>query len=184
MGKGAVVLVVGPSGAGKDSLLRGARAALAHDQRFVFPRRVVTRVAVAELEDHDTMSPDAFATARERGAFALDWQAHGLSYGIPVAIDAEIGAGRICVVNASRRVIAPAIARYARCQVMMVTARPDILASRLASRGRETAEDIARRLAREAPLPAGAEIVTIDNSGTLAEGVEAFTLALLRVAPD
>ena len=77
---GRLVLVVGPSGAGKDTLIAAGRAALGEDPRFVFPRRVVTRPAVAALEDHESVSPEAFAAARQAGAFALDWEAHGLCY--------------------------------------------------------------------------------------------------------
>ena len=46
-GAGRLVLVVGPSGAGKDSVLRHAGERLAGASRFVFPRRVV--IAAAEL---------------------------------------------------------------------------------------------------------------------------------------
>ncbi|MGA7013248.1 MAG: phosphonate metabolism protein/1,5-bisphosphokinase (PRPP-forming) PhnN, partial [Pseudolabrys sp.] len=53
IGPGRLVLVVGPSGAGKDTVITGAKAACAADSTFVFPRRVVTRPA-SDAEDHDT----------------------------------------------------------------------------------------------------------------------------------
>ena len=61
VGPGRLVLVVGPSGAGKDTLLDLARAMLRNDASVVFSRRVVTRAAAGE--PHDTMDPDAFERA-------------------------------------------------------------------------------------------------------------------------
>jgi phosphonate metabolism protein PhnN/1,5-bisphosphokinase (PRPP-forming) len=182
---GALVLVVGPSGAGKDTLIGAARAALADDARFSFPRRVVTRAAMVELEDHDSIDPDEFARQKLRGAYALDWQAHGLSYGIPAAIDAAMVAGRVIVVNTSRKVVERALEKYPNCHVMLVTARADVRADRLGARGRESEGDITARLAREgAPVPDGIEPVVIDNSGALAEGVRRFVDALRQIASE
>ena len=183
MRQGALVLVVGPSGAGKDTLIAAAKAALAGDARFVFPRRVVTRTAMAELEDHDTVEPHEFQRLKLTGAYALDWEAHGLSYGVPAAIDAALAAGQVVVVNTSRRVIERAMEKYPRCFVLVVTARPEIRAARLAGRGRETAADVAARLAREgAPVPAGIAAQEIDNSGALADGIAGFVSALNSIA--
>ena len=180
---GALALVVGPSGAGKDTLLAAAKATLAGDPRFVFPRRVVTREAMAELEDHDTVDRNSFNLEKLRGAFALDWEAHGLCYGIPAAIEAAMAEGRVVVVNTSRKIIELALEKYPRCFVLLVTATPEVRAIRLSGRGRETAQEVAARLAREgAPIPSGVEAVTIDNSGTLPEGIANFVNALTRIA--
>ena len=183
MSEGALVLVVGPSGAGKDTLIGAAKAALGDDQRFSFPRRVVTRQAMVELEDHDSVDAVEFERQKLRGAYALDWEAHGLCYGVPAAIDAAIVAGRVVVVNTSRKVIERAVEKYPACHVLVVTADPDVRARRLAGRGRESAEDVAARLAREgAPVPAGVEAVTVDNSGSLDDGVARFVGALKAIA--
>ncbi len=182
---GALVPVVGPSGAGKDTLIGAAQKALRGDERFVFPRRIVTRDAVAELEDHDSLDREAFALARGRGAFALDWEAHGLCYGLPGEIDANIAGGRIVVANLSRRVLADALAKYRRTRVVLVTASVEVRAQRLAGRGRESAEDIAARLSREgAPVPAGLSPIDIDNSGALEAGIAAFAEVLARIAAE
>jgi phosphonate metabolism protein PhnN/1,5-bisphosphokinase (PRPP-forming) len=183
MANGALVLVVGPSGAGKDTLIGAAKAELGDDQRFSFPRRVVTRQAMVALEDHDSIDASEFSRQKLRGAYALDWEAHGLCYGIPAAIDGAMVAGRIVVVNTSRRVIERAIEKYPSCHVMLVTAAPDVRAARLSGRGRESADDVAARLAREgAPVPEGIEPVVIDNSGSLDEGVGKFVEALKSIA--
>ncbi len=51
IGPGRLVLVVGPSGAGKDTLIGLAQAACAEDGTIVFPRRVVTREASASEDN-------------------------------------------------------------------------------------------------------------------------------------
>lgn len=173
-----LVLVVGPSGAGKDTLINGARDALAGDARFVFPRRVVTREAVAALEDHDSVTPTEFALQEANGAYALSWEAHGLRYGLPAHIVSDIAAGRVVVMNSSRAMVAAARAKFPGTVAVLIEATPVVRAKRLAGRGRESAGEIEARLAREVgdPLP---DAVRVDNSGALAEGLNRF-LAVLR----
>jgi ribose 1,5-bisphosphokinase len=180
---GRLVLVVGPSGAGKDTLIAAGKAALADDPRFVFPRRVVTRPAMAALEDHDSVSPEAFETAKAAGAFALDWEAHGLRYGLPARLVEDIAAGRVVVFNGSRAMVEAAQAKFPDTRVLLIEATPEVRAGRLAGRGRESAAEVAARLAREVPeIPAGA--LRIDNSGALAEGIARFVAALRGLAPN
>ncbi|MCQ4160240.1 phosphonate metabolism protein/1,5-bisphosphokinase (PRPP-forming) PhnN [Roseomonas sp. GC11] len=179
---GRLVTVVGASGAGKDTLMGAARAALAGDARFVFARRVITRPAETNLhpgiEEHIPMTEAEFAAARESGAFALHWPAHGLHYGIPRGIEADLAAGRVVVANLSRAVLAEAAARYP-LRVLLVTAPREVLAARLAARGRESVAEIALRLSREAPLPEGLDVVEVANDSTAEEGA-ARLLAALR----
>ena len=145
IGPGRLVLVVGPSGAGKDTLLNLARAACAGDSGVVFPRRVVTREA-SEAEDNEQVSADAFHDALARGEFAMHWEAHGHCYGVPRAIDDDIRAARTVVVNVSRTVLSQMRRAYADVLVVLVTAPPDVLAERLAMRARGSDGPIAQRL--------------------------------------
>lgn len=167
-----VIGVVGASGVGKDTLMQAAADAC---PGIALLRRVITRPAQAGGEDFEGVTPDEFAARRAAGAFALDWQAHGLSYGIPRRLpDAPV-----VLVNLSRRVLNQAAAAFPGLRVVHVTAPPAVLAQRLAARGREDAGAIAARLSREAPLaPCGADIVTIDNSGPLPDGAAAFLAAI------
>jgi ribose 1,5-bisphosphokinase len=151
LGPGRLVLVVGPSGAGKDTLLKGARAACAYDPAVVFPRRVVTRTK-SDAEDHDSMDAAAFARAAGEGAFALWWQAHGHSYGIPSTVDQDIRAGRTVVCNVSRTVVDTARQRYGFVTVIEITAPAPVLLSRLASRQRTSDGDVAQRLERSSQV--------------------------------
>jgi len=162
IGPGRLVLVVGPSGAGKDTLLNLARAVCGGDSAVVFPRRVVTREA-SEAEDNEQVSADAFHDALARGEFAMHWEAHGHCYGVPRAIDDDIRAGRTVVVNGSRTLIAEMRRAYADAVVVLVTAPPDVLAERLAMRARGSDGPIEQRL-RRAVDDAVAD-VTIVNVG-------------------
>lgn len=159
--------------------MAAARAAHRGDPDMIFARRVVTRPALAGAEDHDTLEPAAFAAAEAAGAFALVWRAHGLAYGIPGAIRDALAAGRTVLVNVSRRVVAEAEDLGAPVAVLNVTAAPEILAERIARRGRESAAEIAARLKREAPIAARtARVIEVRNDGTLAAGEAAFLAAL------
>jgi ribose 1,5-bisphosphokinase len=179
IGPGRLVLVVGPSGAGKDTLIDLARTALQDDPTVVFPRRVVTRAASA-AEAHDSMSADAFERAARAGAFALTWDAHGLRYGIPAGIDADIRAGRTVVCNVSRAIIDTARRRYAAVVVALVTAPPELLAARLQARGRDG--DIAQRLARGDAFGDLKADCVIANTGAPADGAAALMAAVARTA--
>jgi ribose 1,5-bisphosphokinase len=148
IGPGKLVLVVGPSGAGKDTLLGLARAACADDSTIVFVRRVVTREA-SSAEDNEQISVDAFREACARGAFAIHWEAHGHSYGLPRSIEDDIRAGRTVVANVSRTVIPALRHAYANVVVVSVTAPADVLAARLAMRKRGSDGNVTERLARK-----------------------------------
>jgi phosphonate metabolism protein PhnN/1,5-bisphosphokinase (PRPP-forming) len=176
---GTLFLVVGPSGAGKDSLIDGARGRLAGDPDFVFARRVITRPVEAGGEAHQAVSDEAFRAMERAGAFALSWHAHRLGYGLPRAIEADLHAGHNVVANVSRTVIEAARHRFPNVRVIHVTAPAEVLAARLAARGRESAADIEERLARsDTDQPEGPDVVTVANDAGLDAGIEAFTRAL------
>jgi phosphonate metabolism protein PhnN/1,5-bisphosphokinase (PRPP-forming) len=176
-----LIAVVGPSGAGKDTLMAGARAALAQDARFRFVRRAITRPAEAGGEDHEALSEADFAARRAAGGFALSWEAHGLHYGIPRDIEEDIAARRVVIANLSRAVLPEAGARY-RLRVLNITAPMEVLAARLAARGRESPADIAARLARDVVLPDGLDVESVMNDADVAEGVARVLAALNRAA--
>jgi ribose 1,5-bisphosphokinase len=165
-----LVLVVGPSGAGKDTLLNAARESFRRDARVGFARRVITRPVDPGGEDHEPVTETEFA-ARE---FALSWAAHGLRYGIVTVDNAPV-----VVANVSRGVIAEAATRWP-VRVVEVTAPAEVLAERLRARGRESADDVARRLNRGMAIPDGVPVETVWNDGTPKEGVDRF-VAVLRL---
>lgn len=175
---GGFVLVVGPSGAGKDTLIALAQARLSGDPRFVFPRRLVTRPP-SEHEDNIEISARDFELAEKAGAFALCWRAHDLGYAIPGETAQLAKTGHLVVCNVSRRVISEARQRLARVSVVAVTASPEVLAQRLAARARTEDGDLAIRLSRHAPTEADC---TIHNETDRAIAADALVAHLLNRA--
>ncbi|MGE3925293.1 MAG: phosphonate metabolism protein/1,5-bisphosphokinase (PRPP-forming) PhnN [Lautropia sp.] len=173
MRPGIFFLVVGPSGAGKDTLIDGARAVLAGDGRHVFATRVITRPADAGGERHDALDAAAFAAAERAGAFLISWSAHGLYYGLPAALRDELAAGRHVIANGSRTVIAELAARVPRLVVIAISADHATLGARIAGRAREAGSAVAARLARQVDdaLPAGVERLVVANDGSIDDGV-------------
>jgi ribose 1,5-bisphosphokinase len=166
VGPGRLILVVGPSGAGKDTLLGLARAACADDGNVVFPRRVITREASAS-EENEEVSVGTFQAALTRGEYAMHWEAHGHCYALPRAIDDDIRAGRTIVVNVSRTVIGAMRRAYADVVVVSITAPPNVLADRIAMRARSSDGGIENRLRRTVEDDASAAPdVTIVNIST------------------
>jgi ribose 1,5-bisphosphokinase len=166
---GLLVAIVGPSGSGKDTVIRLLCERMKGDGNVMFVRRVVTRAADASLEDHDVMAREEFRIALARGRFAAHWHAHGLDYAIPVEALDHVRAGGLAIVNGSRAALGEIASAFGRVLAIELTVPRGILAQRLATRGRESVEQIEERLARGeeaqiAPAP-GLEIVRIDNSG-------------------
>lgn len=178
---GRLVLVVGPSGVGKDSILDGARSRLAGRRDIVFPRRFVTRAPGLGGEDYIPVSETDFAAMVARDEFALHWPAHGLQYGIPATIAGDLAAGRQVVINVSRTVIDQARRAYPGLLVIVITATPAILRQRLEARGRESQAEIEERLRRAAAFAvSGNDVAVLANDVALADSVARFVGLLDR----
>lgn len=174
-----MVLVVGPSGAGKDTLMAALKDRLAGRADVTFARRAITRDADADTEDHDTLSRAEFDRLTESGQVALAWEAHGLGYVIPVSYDRTIRAGGTVIANGSRRVLKRAEEKYREAVVLLITAPVEILAERLAARGRESRQDIEKRLKRADLEPENvANLIRIENTGTVDGAVSEMITAL------
>lgn len=174
IGGGRLLLVVGPSGAGKDRLISAAKAQLASRHDIYFSRREITRPATAGSEDHIAVSETDFTDRQAEGRYFLSWRAHGLGYGIPSEVAARLLAGIDVVANVSRSVIKQAAERYPRTEVVLISASRDVLAARLCVRGREAAQDIERRLDQaDKPLPHPADWAIL-NDGSFEAALQDF----------
>lgn len=183
IGSGVVVAVVGPSGAGKDSVMNHARERLGSlVSEVTFIRRIITRPPNEDMEDHDSVDDLSFERMIADHAFAVHWSANGLHYGLPVSMDRMVRAGGVVVANVSRAVIPALRGRYAHILPVIITAPSHVLAERLVARGRENCEEIISRLGRADAQELAVEgAVTISNDSDLANASEKF-LAVLRKA--
>jgi ribose 1,5-bisphosphokinase len=173
---GQLFVVVGPSGAGKDTLIAGAMTA---NPALHWARRVITRPEAAGGEPFEGVSKSQFDQRLARGDFALHWQAHGLHYGVPLAELAPLQDGRSVVLNGSRRALAQAVAAYPDVIVLHITVPLPLLAQRLAARGRESLAEITDRLARaDTALPQGLRSVEIANDTSPEAGMARLSQAL------
>ena len=170
---GSLILVVGPSGVGKDSIINGAKRKFEHSSDFYFPRRYITRAHSAGGENHIEVSLDAFSEMRDTHQFCLHWQAHGLHYGLPVDITRRISEGQTVIVNGSRSVLETARQQFEQLHIAHVIASEENLRKRLTERGRENAEDIERRIKRSTDFKlAGDNVTVINNSGSLDQAID------------
>lgn len=179
---GRLIYLMGPSGSGKDSLIDHARPALLA-LGVPVARRVITRSAEAVGEEARSVSPQQFDALRAQGAFALDWQANGLCYGIPMEIDGWLESGRSVLVNGSRAHLQMARVKYPDLLPIMLTVSTDVLRQRLQRRARETRDEIEQRLARNRLVPGslGEDVRQLDNSTTLDDAARRL-LEILRDA--
>ena len=95
----------------------------------------------------------------------MHWEAHGHCYALPKTIDEDIRAGRTVVANISRTVIEAVRSFYADVTVVLISAPPEVLAQRLAARGRSSDGRVEDRLVRTVVYAKALPDVTISNVG-------------------
>lgn len=177
---GSWVIVCGPSGAGKDSVLAWAREALAPHPAICFAQRLVTR-AQQQGSEHEEISPQGMRELQRRGELAWWWEAHGHVYGVRAAYAARVREGDVVVVNGSREHARGLAGRHdVRC--LLLTAAPAVLQQRLRRRGREEEEAIASRMTRNAAQPAAFADRVIVNEDSLEQAGRALRDYLLELA--
>lgn len=177
-----LVYLMGASGSGKDTLLNLVRARLDGSDRIVIAQRVITRPGSAH-EASLEVTEAQFELMNRAGGFAMQWRSHGLLYGIGVEINERLVLGQVVIVNGSRRYLPQALARYPGLSAVEIHVDREVLARRLATRGRETPEQISRRLAQTVPdgelhVPPPGTLHRLDNHAA----PDAAAQALLDIA--
>jgi ribose 1,5-bisphosphokinase len=186
---GQLLYTVGPSGAGKDSVLawlkaHGARAAQSREANTLqLARRTITRPVQPDGEQHERMDLPGFERCLAAGGFAMHWRANELCYGVRHEALKALPHVAWLLVNGSRAHLPTALQQFPHLCVLHITASEATLRARLQARGRETPEAIEARIRRSPPLilPASVRVIKICNDGTLDEAGERLLKQLQMV---
>lgn len=183
---GKLLYLVGASGSGKDSLLEGCRQRLQSNHCCFVAHRYITRAPNIGGENHIHLSPDEFDMRASMGMFSMQWYSHGYSYGIGAEIDNWLAKGINVVINGSREYLQIAMHAYPNLIPVLVEVNEDTLHQRLTQRGRESEEEIVKRLNRHRQivdsLPGNIQL--IDNNSNLQDGVDTLLKLIESLAPD
>lgn len=178
MSRGTLFLMVGPSGAGKDSLIQAAAETLAGNRSYVIARRAITRPADRDREDHEPVSFEEFRGREERSEFMLSWHVYDTHYGIPISYEEDLTNGRHVIANVSRTVVGPGVTNFPPSRVIQITAPREVLEARL--RARADPATAAARLARAVVLPEGIPVTHLLNVGELSYGAARLVQLLTK----
>ncbi|MFX0102157.1 MAG: hypothetical protein ACFFCS_21505 [Candidatus Hodarchaeota archaeon] len=164
-------LIVGNSGSGKDSILANALENWNKEKpKLIVPRRYITRPESPETEKYHSITVEKFKEMEAAGEFVLKWISYQIHYGVSKDILKEMEDGNLVIVNVSRQIINQTRNDFPGVRVIFVKVPLDVLISRIRERGRETEEQIQKRIDRakkNVDLP-GADFV-LENVGTIEE---------------
>jgi len=172
-----IILLVGPSGSGKDSLLRFARKAFKSDASIVFARRYITRPPDTS-EDNYYIDAIAFAHLEAAGFFLSTWRAHGNLYGIADHLFSDRQPYAVLICPVSRAAIADFEGHDPHATTIEISVDKDVLRKRLQGRGREQDGDIDRRLRRADQPVLARNHIRFDNSAPLERSGQRFVTLL------
>ena len=174
--------IIGASGVGKDSLINYCRARINGSYPIAFAHRYITRPIQSGAENHIYLSDEEFNLRLQYQLFAMTWESHQLQYGIGIEINSWLQQGLSVVINGSREYLPTALQGYPQLKVILIEAQPEVLKTRLQSRGRENDHDIMQRLLRNQQLSdTYAGVVRIQNNGLLADAAGELLQHMLAV---
>ena len=102
MAPGTLFLVLGPSGAGKDTCLDGARELMAGSKHTVFAKRWITRDPKKCADLEVPVTPEEMDLKSDMCELALFWEAHDTMYAVGNEVKPQLAQGLNVVVNVSR----------------------------------------------------------------------------------
>jgi len=179
---GLLILVVGNSGSGKDSIMKGVKERFPSDLKSLhLTQRYITR-PYSDTEDSIDVKPEDFKKLSLQGEFVLKWHIYGLDYGVPIEIDDWLKKGHPVLVNVSRSIVKKARSIYQNILVVFIDVPFEITLKRVKERARESGKRLEERILRakqNQDIPDADFIV--DNSGDLEDAINKFLNYLLSV---
>lgn len=161
-----IILIVGNSGSGKDTLLKALKSEFSE---LNFVRRYITRKP-DKNENNYFLETSAFTVLQTNGFFISSWYAHGNSYGISKS-SIKTGSN---IISISRSKIEDFESNYNNVITINITVKKDVLRKRLENRARESKEEIENRLNRTYPELNCKNLIHFDNSSSLEVSIEKF----------
>lgn len=175
-----IILIVGPSGVGKDTLLKEAQQSLCHNKEFNFVKRYVSRKPNKD-EDNYYIPKKLFSFLNKYSLFSSIWEAHGNLYAIAKE---SILYQKVNVISVSRGVVEDFESRYNDVTTIQITLSYEELKKRLMSRGREDERAIQKRLERSFKTIKAKSLVTFNNTEEIKISSEKFQILLQKLAND
>jgi ribose 1,5-bisphosphokinase len=180
-----LIYVMGPSGAGKDSLLDWLKIRLPPQAPICFAKRTIDRPLQALGEQHECVDSATFDRLQKEMSFAMHWLANGRQYGVRHAELEPLRQQHWLLVNGSRAYLPDALRQFDGMTVLHISASADILRARLLARQRETPEAVEARVQRavEFSVPPSCRCVSVLNDTSL-DDAGAVLMDALSALPD
>ncbi|MFI5304692.1 MAG: phosphonate metabolism protein/1,5-bisphosphokinase (PRPP-forming) PhnN [Nitrospiria bacterium] len=173
-----LILIVGASGAGKDTLLKEARVHFKSLPRVHFVRRYITRMPGVS-EDNFYVDDIAFELLKDNGFFISYWYAHDLKYGIPKSEFESLKNGETVIVSISRTKIGEFEQKFpGKVTTVNVTAGRSVIEIRLEKRKRENFGQIESRLQRLTIPVSAKNLINFDNNQEIELSSQSFNALL------
>jgi len=169
---GNLFYIIGGSGAGKDSLIDYAKKHLTKNVPIEFVRRYITRSPNAGGENHFSLTEEEFLQYKDNDYFDMDWFSHNTYYGIGTEINGWLSKNISVVMNGSRAYLGEAANKYPDIIPVLISVDPLVLSERLFSRGRESHDEIQKRIIQAVKLESSVQhpnLVTIENNSSIKE---------------
>jgi len=164
-----IILIVGPSGVGKDTLINYLKKELDNNDDYNFINRYITRIP-DENEKNYYLGEEAFRILNDQGFFVSSWYAHKNCYGIAKN---DILEG-INIISISRKHISDFEENYEHVTTVHVTLPKLMLLERLRLRKRESEAQIMQRIKRSYEKIESKNLIEFENVKKIDKSAKAF----------